>query len=124
MKQKLSKKDKAVLSRRFIDAETSGRKTARQHTSPCADCPWARTALPSWLGTLTSEEWLAEAHGEHMIQCHSAINQQCAGAAIFRTHVHKLPKRREVITLPADKQVFETNQEFTDHHVRFGLPHE
>lgn len=28
----------------------------RQPTKPCSDCPWARDALPSWLGALTRHD--------------------------------------------------------------------
>lgn len=88
-----------------------------QHTSPCSDCPWARTALPGWLGTMTEEEWLQTAHGDGVIECHVFAGAQCAGAAIYRANVFKRPRQEEALTLPADREkVFRSPTEFVEHH--------
>jgi hypothetical protein len=88
-----------------------------QHTSPCADCPFARTALRGWLGNLTAGEWLQAAHGEALIDCHTVSNQQCAGSAIYRANMGKLCRRNDVLRLkPNTKLVFATPTEFRDHH--------
>jgi len=42
----------------------------RQHTKPCSDCPWARTALNGWLGGQSIEDWLADARGEEPTKVH------------------------------------------------------
>lgn len=89
-----------------------------QITKPCTDCPWARTALAGWLGPMTKEEWIETAHGEAEIGCHVHIGPQCAGAAIYRANVGKLPRDRHLLRLPRDKvRVFATPQEFLAHHV-------
>jgi hypothetical protein len=87
-----------------------------QHTSPCPDCPWARTSFPGWLGPSDATEWLQHAHADHHILCHSYAGPQCAGAAIYRRNVCK---RVDVplLTLPADKElVFAAPGEFRFHH--------
>ncbi len=89
----------------------------RQHTKPCSDCPWARTALNGWLGGYTVEDWLAAARSDMMIDCHTVSTAQCAGAAIFRGNIGKLPRDRRVFRLPANRVlVFSSPAEFTEHH--------
>jgi len=90
-----------------------------QHTSPCSDCPWGRTALPGWLGSMTIDEWLAAARGEARMDCHVASGAQCAGAAIYRRNTGKLPRDPAVLRLEADRAlVFATPMEFQAHHAR------
>lgn len=88
----------------------------KQHTNPCADCPWARTALQGWLGSLTMDEWLEAAHGETRLDCHTISNQQCAGGAIYRANVYKSPRDPALLRLPADRQKVFTFGEFRQHH--------
>lgn len=88
----------------------------RQHTSPCSDCPFARKALPGWLGGFTIASWISDAHGDNVMLCHTR-NKQCAGAAIFRANVCKLPRSTEALRLPADRlKVFASDREFETHH--------
>jgi hypothetical protein len=88
-----------------------------QHTKPCADCPWGRKALPGWLGSNTSAEWLQIAHSECQIECHTALGAQCAGAAIYRANVCKSIRTPAIIRLPRDaERVFATPMEFRAHH--------
>lgn len=90
---------------------------ATRHTKPCADCPWARKALPGWLGDLTAEDWLEHAHGETRLECHTLRGQQCAGGAIYRANVAKRPRDRELLNLPRDTgRVFANRDEFLAHH--------
>lgn len=93
-------------------------KTApKQHKKPCHDCPWRRASLPRWLGGFALANWLAAAHSEERILCHTISNQQCAGMAIYRANVCKTPRDRLILTLPADRgHVFATPKEFTEHH--------
>lgn len=89
----------------------------KQHKKPCSDCPWARTALRGWLGPHTADEWLAIVHSDMEITCHTIEGPQCAGAAIYRTNVCKVPRDRAVLTLPANREkVFATPAQFKDHH--------
>jgi hypothetical protein len=89
----------------------------RQHTSPCSDCPWARKSLKGWIGNFSISEWLAAAHGESLIDCHTVSNQQCAGSAIFRANVCKLPRDQKLLRLPQNKvSVFANDLEFRLHH--------
>lgn len=101
--------------RQLICSDEAG-VAKRQHTTPCSDCPWARTALNGWLGGASAAEWLADAHSEATIECHVATGAQCAGVAIYRRNVCKLPRPPNLV-LPADRErCFATPEEFTDHH--------
>ena len=97
--------------------------TPKQHTSPCSDCPWRRDSVPGWLGSMTSDEWLALAHGEGQADCHTTVRPDggahaCAGLAIYRANVCKAPRDPNVMRLPADRvKVFSFN-EFKKHHDR------
>ena len=88
-----------------------------QHKRPCSDCPWSRESLPGWLGGVSVDTWLKEAHGNMDIPCHTLKGAQCAGAAIYRTNVCKLHVADGVLLLPADRErVFATPLEFKAHH--------
>lgn len=88
-----------------------------QHDRPCSDCPWSRDALPGWLGHLSAEQWLAEASSDRQIDCHVWDGAQCAGAAIYRANMAKLPRDPDVLRLPRDPEaVFNHPDEFTQHH--------
>lgn len=95
--------------------------------TPCDECPWRRDSTPGFTGPESPQDWVDCAHAEGYIACHKTIqgtvdgetewSHQCAGAAIFRANVHKVPRDREVTTLPADREsVFASNQEFIEHH--------
>ena len=104
-----------MAKRQLID-NTESVTSDKQHTSPCSDCPWARTALNGWLGGESIEGWLHKAHADGPIICHVISNRQCAGAAIYRTNVCKLA-HPPLLRLAADKEkVFATPMEFTEHH--------
>lgn len=91
--------------------------TPSQHTTPCTDCPFARTALPGWLGGDTPEWWVGLAHGEGEPGCHITTNQKCAGLAIYRANVCKSPRDPKALRLPADREkVFANPREFMRHH--------
>lgn len=88
-----------------------------QHCTPCSDCPWARTSLRGWTGSSTPEKFVADAHGETRIECHTLIGAQCAGAAIYRGNVCKSPRDKELLKLPSNRAlVFATRFEFLEHH--------
>lgn len=116
-KTKVSKK-LPPLARRFVNSEQAV-KTKTQHRKPCADCPFARKAIPGWLGARTPEGFLREAHGEAYLDCHCTTNQQCAGAAIFRANVCKSCRTDIHLVLEQDTTlVFANNKEFLQHHNR------
>lgn len=105
------------MTRRQLIASDEAVPATRQHTTPCGDCPWARTALPGWLGGLTADAWLAGAHGDDTIECHTLTGAQCAGAATYRANVCKLPRAKDALRLPADREhVFADRAEFLAHH--------
>lgn len=109
------------MSARQLLVGSQAKPRKKQHTSPCSDCPWARKALPGWLGNSTADEWLATVHGEALIECHTT-DKQCAGAAIFRGNVCKVPRDPNILTLPADRvKVFSWNKEFKDHHEKGSI---
>jgi hypothetical protein len=102
---------------RQLIASDEGTTSPVQHTTPCSDCPFARTALPGWLGSMSVEEWIQAAHGESLIDCHVIVNQQCAGAAIYRANVCKLTIDKNILRLRPDRtKVFASLIEFKEHH--------
>lgn len=91
---------------------------ARQHEKPCGDCPWRRRALNGWLGSMSATEWAQAAHGDGLIECHTLLGAQCAGAAIYRRNVCKMAYPPN-LKLEADREaVFANRQEFLDHHAK------
>lgn len=92
---------------------------SKQHEAPCKDCPWRRIAAAGWLGRLTIDQWLDSAHGESFVECHTASQHQCAGVAIYRANVAKMPRDQKLLRLPADREkVFASRMEFTKHHAK------
>lgn len=88
-----------------------------QPTKPCSDCPFARSAIRGWLGTMSPEDWMKAAHGESLIDCHTLIGPQCAGAAIYRANMCKVPRDSSQLRLEPDRKlVFSTPNEFLEHH--------
>jgi hypothetical protein len=95
---------------------------------PCNDCPWRRVAMRGWLGPHSAAEWLRIAHGEQPIACHQTIRRedweaeglrQCAGAAIFRKNVAKLPRWDQDAARqfkPDTETVFASDAEFEEYH--------
>lgn len=112
----MSQKQRRLLS--VLDAKP----TRHQHVKPCSDCPFARTALPGWLGMNTPleisiEAWLHTAHTNTLVECHVHCNQQCAGVSIYRANVLKKNLPDPLLKLPADEvRVFKTPAEFAAHH--------
>jgi len=105
------------MRRRQFLTGAEARPRRRQHTRPCSDCPWARASVAGWLGAASVDEWLDSVHGEALIDCHTVSNQQCAGAAIFRGNVCKLPRDPQILRLPPDRHlVFGRDAEFRKHH--------
>lgn len=89
-----------------------------QHTSPCSDCPWRRDSLAGWLGGNTADEWVAMAHADVHIPCHTRPDHQCAGNAIYRRNACK-SVRPPLLTLERDTdKVFNWPNEFLAHHNR------
>lgn len=104
---------------RQLVPSTEARPAKRQHRAPCSDCPWARKALPGWLGPLQAPQWVQVAHGEGEPGCHTRQGMACAGIAIYRANVCKAPRDPEAFRLPANKtSVFATPAEFLAHHER------
>ena len=97
--------------------------TPQQHTGPCSDCPWARRSLQGWLAGEEPGWWLAVAHGEGRMECHTLVapdgqSHQCAGAAIYRRNVCKRVEPPTLV-LPRDtNHVFSSPSEFAEHHLR------
>lgn len=97
---------------------------------PCPDCPFSRECEPGALGGSTPDVYIGQIHGPFALPCHKHCDfsdpdwksksfgvPQCAGAAVFRTHVgvaDKMPK--EMPILPANSVVFRDEAEFLAHH--------
>ena len=104
------------MTRRCIASDEAPESNI-QHTRPCTDCPFARTALAGWLGGLTRQEWVSLLHSDERIDCHAIIGPQCAGAAIYRANICKLPRDKTLLRLQADRLlVFGSPIEFAEHH--------
>ena len=106
----------------------------KQHTTPCAQCPWLRTSLPGWLGNSTPEEFMEQAEADIRMPCHIHVDYErddweqqaekaprCAGHAIFLRNRFKAPRERELyefthLVTPDKITVFQWPQEFLDHH--------
>lgn len=95
----------------------------KQHTSPCADCPWARASLPGWLGSTGLGKFLVIAHNHGPMECHTRVIKgadaaECAGAAIYRKNVCQSVDPG-VLRLPADREkCWGQPLEFAQHHSR------
>lgn len=93
----------------------------KQHTAPCADCPWARKSIKGWIGPNSIATWIRAVHSDQRINCHTRVDGagepwQCAGAAIHRANVCKSPRDPTVLQLkPNSKLVFSWG-EFENHH--------
>lgn len=104
---------------RQLISNAEAKRARSQHTKPCSDCPFARTALPGWLGSMTREEWVHALHSDCRIECHALLGAHCAGAAIYRANVCKRIVDPEGLTLPPDDDLcFSQPKEFLDHHSR------
>jgi hypothetical protein len=78
------------------------------------------------LGPWSAEEWEQIAHGEAPIACHVTLDGdsgwdsddvvQCAGAAIYRANVCKLPKDPSVAVLVPDRELVFSFGEFVEYH--------
>jgi hypothetical protein len=103
-------KRQLISSREAIPAK-------KQHTKPCSDCPWSRGALPGWLGSLSSDDWITIAHSDSVAECHALTGVHCAGLAIYRANVVKSVRDPAALRLPRDhKAVFSSPVEFKCHH--------
>lgn len=104
-----------MTQRRLISSDEAVQAKV-QHSIPCSDCPWARTALNGWLGGASIDDWLFTAHRDHLVDCHTLRGAQCAGIAIYRRNVCKRTDP-PILSLPADaERVFATPMEFRAHH--------
>jgi len=105
----------SVRPGRFISAD-EGERAKGQHQKPCQDCPFKRDSIKGWLGIMTPDEWVMCAHGVTQIDCHVHYGAQCAGAAIYRKNVCKLPLPGQ-LKLPRDTEaVFSSPMQFKEHH--------
>ena len=110
------------MARRQLVSGNEATPATKQHTKPCGDCPWRKDALPGWLGNMSVDQWLQAAHIETLIDCHTKIGPQCAGAAIYRRNVCKMTHTPAIIRLEPDREkVFTTPMAFKAHHAAAAL---
>lgn len=105
------------MARKLISSDESVTSDC-QHKKACSDCPWSRQSLNGWLGGATAEEWIKAAHSDQVVNCHVISNQQCAGLAIYRRNVAKLPMPPNLILDKDKESVFSNPIEFKAHHER------
>jgi len=110
-------------------SEEEAVEVKRQHKTPCSDCPWSRASIPGWLGGHSVDQWLERAHGDSGVNCHTKKFSeqreeegeicQCAGMAMFRANVCKLPRSPTALRLESNREkVFANDSEFRNHHER------
>lgn len=103
--------------------------------TPCPDCPFSKRVKPGALGGSQPEVYIGQTMGPFVIPCHKHIDYrdpqwreksfetpQCAGAAVFRTHIGRaiyMPK--QIHTLPPNPDVFADAAEFLAHHRQIPL---
>lgn len=109
----------ATTPRMTIEGEED--VSATQHRRPCHDCPWRRSSIPGWTGAVTVENWIEAAMSDAKVACHTKVGldgkpHQCAGIAIYRANVCKLPRDPEVMRLPPDHEAVFGFNEFQSHH--------
>jgi hypothetical protein len=92
---------------------------------PCNDCPFGITSAAGTEGMVDPVQLIGQAYGPFLLPCHQDKRyqherfgdvlslRQCAGAAIFRTHVGVAASLPAIFhTLPADEElVFKTPEE-------------
>ena len=90
---------------------------SRQPTAPCSDCPFRVDALPGWLGGNSAQDFIEIALSDVPYACHALRNAECAGLAIFRANISKIPRDRSVLRLAANKKtVFSSPGAFLAYH--------
>lgn len=103
--------------RKQLISEAEAVPATRQHSKPCADCPWSRRSLRGWTGGITPRAWIGAAHGDERIDCHTLIGAQCAGAAVYRANVYKISRDPLIMRAEPDRiNVFARPTEFAEHH--------
>jgi hypothetical protein len=108
------------MTRKLLSSDQARPANGHQHTRPCSDCPLRKDSLSGWLGDGKPAEWIEMLHGETRIECHTLAGAQCAGAAIYRTNVAKLPRDRSLLRLVGDRVgVFTSPQQFLEHHEHY-----
>lgn len=103
------------MARKLISSDEAVEGT-HQHVRPCSDCPMAKASLNGWLGGATPEEYRALAHSDHIVDCHTIRNRQCAGMAIYRRNVCKSVSPGGLKLERNTELVFATPMEFMAHH--------
>lgn len=102
---------------------------------PCPQCPFRKKALPGWLGSAPPEEFTEGVNLEIAMPCHMTVDYRnpnwrdtlhgdkaarCAGASAFAANCAKMPRnsifREHVEAVGKRDDVFETPQDFIDHH--------
>lgn len=93
-----------------------------QHNHPCDDCPFSVYSINGWLGGHRPEDFIHIAMSDELYPCHALTGPkreklQCAGLAVFRANMCKIPRDKRALRLPKDRvKVFLTTQEFIAHH--------
>lgn len=102
---------------------------------PCKECPFRRDNSLSGEnpGGASPYTYIGQSEGPFWLPCHMEKNyagketdpksvSQCAGAAIYRTHIgvaEKMPK--QIVTLPENhEQVFSSHGEFLAHYLKIS----
>ena len=109
-------------------------KTNPVRSTPCAQCPYARSTSKEYLDTrgFNGFRFAAQAHMAALLPCHmddadgianpAGKNRQCAGAAIFRTHIDACIPTDILPKLPEDKEaIFANEAELIAHHAGISV---
>ena len=120
----------------MTDTKKPATPLAKHMVEPCKQCPFSRDSVPGRLGGSTPEVFIGQIAGPFVLPCHmhcdfddphwrddTFTTPQCAGAAIFRTHVGVADQMPEAIhRLPANhEKVLSSYAEFLAHHKQIRL---
>jgi len=117
----------------FFDEYPEHAPTAKQHATPCNQCPWRRNSAPGYLGASNPGEFLQTSDNQVRMPCHLHVDYeredwkdqaerapQCAGRATFQANRCQLPDPG-LLRLPKDvENVFQWPHEFVEHHARMA----
>ena len=104
----------------------------KQHSKPCAECPFSCKIEPGALGGSTPQTYIGQAYGPFLLSCHMSPgywgnprgteHAQCAGAAIFRANCGIDVLMPEAFRrLPAGPEAFESPAHLIAHHGQMSL---
>jgi len=126
----MPRKRKPELTQVSVALHVAAPRTATKE--PCKQCPFRRKSMAGWLGDSDPEQFIETTMGDYPMPCHQTLDYNdpqwkekweageagklCAGALSFFANIGKVSRERGRPRREEDPEVFETPQEFCDHH--------